>query len=423
MTDQPAFEYRVGQPAETIGVDSPQWAEPLPAERRDFLPGPGGRGPKPRVTYGDYFVASSHFLGHNLNGLLDRIARASEAGEVPASKNRAIAIQRTKVQRITIHLVKHGAFYHPARVTLHPLGSLHGSRGAPRLPELVLNVAVSAAGRQTIAGEYQALHKLWAVFGRQDIPAVYAYGTGAVAGKPGLNMFAGQWFCGFCEFHPSDARRNTVLQWVAWDEDRRHALSHAHVRSIFRQAMRILTGYYNPLTCQAVLDWHPAAGDFVVKLGNDQAQVRLVTVRRYAPLFNLVAGDPPDTQSDGQPDSQPDIQDVLQALLIFLIGTSLRMRLDRLDGVGQAVWAGDQVVGPLWQGFKQGLSQMAATWRLPAGFEPAVVGYLADHGADDLLRVGRAILARHRGAADERALLADRLVSHITQLAACIAGG
>lgn len=338
------------------------------------------------VTYGDYFLAARDFLSQKLDILLRRAIKASGLDAVHASG---------RVDKIGIHLVKHGAFYHPARIILHGIGAL---------PAMVLNVAVSPAGRNIIAREYQSLERLHTEFNLDLIPEVYAFGHGRTPRKGNLDMFAGQWLSGFCEFHPAIAGKSGCRKWFVWDEDSRWALSDDQIGEVYRDAMFILTSFYNPLTFEAVLDWHHAAGDFVVKRGTSNIQVRLITVRRYAPMLDL---------SPGEVDSQA----VLDGLVVFLLNTSMRMRLDRLDGVGEPVWAADRVVGAIWRGFVQGLEQMAARWRLPDGFERAVMRYLAGYGTDDLLQVGHAILTRHAGAPDDAGLMAARLAGHVRLLA------
>ncbi len=370
-----------------ITSQSPQWSEPLPSDRRQFLPGPKNRHrPLQAVTYGDYFLAARDFLNQKLDILLQRAIKTSGLDAAHAAG---------RVEKIGIHLVKHGAFYHPARIVLHGTGVL---------PTMVLNVAVSPTGRDIIAREYHSLERLYTEFNLDRIPEVYAFGHGRTPQKGDLDMFAGQWLSGFCEFHPGTGGQSGCRKWFVWDEDSRWTLSDDQICAVYRQAMFILTSFYNPLTFEAVLDWHHAAGDFVVKQGARGIQVRLITVRRYAPMLDLTPG-------------EVDSQAVLDGLVVFLLNTSMRMRLDRLDGVGEPVWAADRVVGAIWRGFRQGLAQMAARWQLPDGFDRAVVRYLAGHGTDDLLQVGHAILARHAGAPDDAGLMTEQLAGHVRLLA------
>ncbi|MDI6688810.1 MAG: hypothetical protein QME06_11385, partial [Desulfobacterales bacterium] len=48
---------------------------------------------------------------------------------------------------------------------------------------------------------------------------------------------------------------------------------------------------------------------------------------------------------------------ILEALLVFLLNLSIKMRLDRLNGVGDIVWSDDIAVQGTLEGFFQGLNR------------------------------------------------------------------
>ena len=68
--------------------------------------------------------------------------------------------------------------------------------------------------------------------------------------------------------------------------------------------------------------------------------MRLTTVREYAPLLAAFSGK----------DADPTI-----AFIYFFLDTTVRMRLDRLDGVGEAVWLEDFAVAATVNGLFEGL--------------------------------------------------------------------
>jgi hypothetical protein len=369
--------YLVGQPPVTITPVDSQWRAALPLDRRSVAhpPQPAGRA----LSYGDYFDAARQFL------LRDDMAVATRAAGVPA----------VRIDHLAIHLAKHGAFYHPARVVV--------TTGTDRT-SLVLNVAVNPAGRAALVQECTALEHLFRP-DRPFLPRVFGHGIERV-GDFEFPIFAAEWLEGFCEFHLASASGG-ALQWQVWgDRGERWALSEAHISDLFRQATHILTTYFDPFTFESILGWHHAAGDFIVKTGPDRLAVRLITVRRYAPLF---AGDLP---------RAPTLETVLESLAAFFLDLSLRMRLDRLEGIRELVWAPDTILSAVWKGFADGVQALAIDHGLPAEFSAAVLGYLAAHPTDALEALGRRIAARYPQSSGERRLIELHLKDHVMMLGA-----
>jgi hypothetical protein len=369
----------VGEPPALLTAADPQWRLPLPADRHS------GPATLPTVCYGDYFTAVADYLHGQGRKALDLALRRQAGG----------ASALAEAENLRVHLVKHGAFYHPARVTV-------GSGAQPL--HLVLNVAASPVGRERLMAEAAQLERLGADFQERFLPRVYGRGVGRIAGREPLPMFLGEWLDGFHELHPTagpDDRR----AWMVWDPELgRWPLSECQVAELFRQAVFILTYYFDPHTLETIQAWHPAAGDFVVCPHGDGLGVRLITVRRYAPLF--------------EPDEQEPLTlaRLLAVLAVFFLRTSLWMRLDRLDGVGDLVWAGDAVLPPMWQGFVQGLGSMAQRNRFPENFVPGVAAYLAGHDRDEWAALGETIIARFPDKLSEAALLRRHLVEHVDGL-------
>jgi hypothetical protein len=352
----------------------------LPADRH------AGPATLPAVSFGDYFTAVSDYLnGDGRDALALAIRHQLDCECYPSA-----------LDRIQVHLVKHGALYHPARVTV--------TIGTRRL-DLVLNVAASPAGRERLAAEAAHLTRLAADFSPRFIPRVHGWGAGRIADREPLPMFLGEWLNGFHELHPT-AGSDHQRPWAVWDPDRgRWHLSESQVADFFRQAVFILTHYFDPHTFEAIQAWHHAAGDFVVRAQGPGLELRLITVRRYGPLFLL------------ERDDELTIERLLEALAVFFLRTSLWMRLDRLDGVGDLTWAGEAVLSPMWEGFVRGLESMARRNDFPENFVPGVIAYLAGHGRDEWLALGETILARFPAELPEADLLRRHLARHTDGLA------
>jgi hypothetical protein len=131
---------------------------------------------------------------------------------------------------------------------------------------------------------------------------------------------------------------------IIWDNIRGHRPASAQeVREIFRQASRILARYYDKRTFCRITPWHHAAGDFIVRVrpgGN--VEVRLTTARSYEPLPFL---------------KDSENLNPMIPLVYFFLDVTVRMRLDRLDGVGELVWAPSMVIPYVLEGLFQGLGE------------------------------------------------------------------
>ncbi len=376
--------FQVGEPPVPITAADAQWHLPLPADRQ------AGPSALPSVRYGDYFTAAADYLHAE--------GRSALTEAVRHGLGRDAALRA--LTGLQVHLVKHGAFYHPARVTV--------AIGARKL-DLVLNVAVSPAGRERLAAEAGHLSHLSSEFSLRFTPRVYGWGFGRIAGQEPLPMFLGEWLDGFHELHPC-AAPGGQQPWVVWDPQQgRWPLSPRQIADLFSQAVFILTCYFDPITLAAVQGWHHAAGDFVVRARGLGLEVRLITVRRYAPLFQL------------ETEEAPTLERLLEALTLFFLRTSLWMRLDRLDGVGDLTWAGDATLMPMWHGFVHGLKHMARHHDFPESIVAEVVAYLAGHGRQGWLDLGEMLLTRFPADLPEAALLRRHLASHAAHLTEVIA--
>ncbi|MBW2331328.1 MAG: hypothetical protein JRF30_10510, partial [Deltaproteobacteria bacterium] len=155
---------------------------------------------------------------------------------------------------------------------------------------------------------------------------------------------------------------------VLWDTEKNPChLSRPQAWQIYSQAARILTLYYDLETFEQIFPWHHAAGDFVVKTQEKSIDVRLVTARQYAPMLE---------RSEGV--------SVHEGLLFFLLNLSVRMRLDRLDGVGAVAWADDRCVDATLKGFVEGVRIKQDKGFVDAGFVNGFLQYLCSLGKEDL---------------------------------------
>lgn len=304
------------------------------------------------------------------------------------------------IQEIRLHLEKHGEFYHPARIEADVAG---------RTVYFVLNVAVSDPGKTLIKGEFHHLKKLNAEFAESFLPQVYALGEVASGSKRKFWMFLGDWLEDYYEFHLSrDAASDNRLKVNVWEDPNCHFfLSLTQSAQLYRQVARILTYYYDITTFEQVFSWHHAAGDFVVRINRSEIDLKLITVRRYKSFLN---------NSDGLKDASPNPEMILQALLIFFLSLAIRTRLDRLDGIGDFVWADSLAVGPTLTGFLEGLALKPPIRMLPDTVERCFRYYLAVCSRQDFYELSNAVVDALHPQAPEIPVIKQNLTNHIETL-------
>ena len=368
MTDLPRISFFLADRRHPVRPEDPLWRHGLPLSPAVADPPPADT----PLTYGEYFEALVAFLSHR-SWLPLRAQLHVNAG-------------------VDIFLEKHGAFYHPARIEI---------TGGSAPCELAVNVAVSQAGKDLMAREVELLRRLASPFGSGRLPTVYHTRTVAVGADRYLPMFMAQWFSGFWEFHltgdPASGGRLAV-----WTPSGPLRLDAAQTRSLYRETAGLLTDYYDIFTTEQILDWHHAAGDFIVHpLGDGRVDMRLVTVRRYGPLL---------------PETAADLETVLLGAALFLVHTSLRMRLDRCDGVGQPVLASPDVIAPTVEGFFHALERKRSRGEIPGELAEVVAVYLHGLTGKDLAPMIRAFIDGRPTGDPTRRIMAEAAEGHAAEL-------
>jgi hypothetical protein len=163
-----------------------------------------------------------------------------------------------------------------------------------------------------------------------------------------------------------------------------------------------LAGHYDVFSGEQILDWHHAAGDFVVRLGEDGGlALRLVTVRRYGALA---------------PGAVVDLGSALAAAALFCVHTTLWLRLDRCEGVGALVLADPGTIEPALAGIFEALEAKVRNGALPAGMPEAIAAYLGTISREDLVAMIMALAGRRPAGDSTRSLLGRAAPVHAAQL-------
>ncbi len=380
----PHFSYSIGPNADAIDMRHDLWKDVIPQDRitagSTDLSGKGAG-----VSYGDYFCAARTFLEAKQYEHLRKAAARVLCREVWADS----------IESVDLHLIKHGQYYHPAKVTTVV--------NAQKLV-FVLNMALSQDGQNIIAKEYDQLKRLNDEFPISFLPKVDAFGQVSIGSGCSIKMFLGEWFQDYHEFHlsPTSLPKQDMngLQVVVWNSDHIR-LNHGQTLDLIKKASMILTFYYNPETFESIFPWHHGAGDFVVKLEQNQLDVKMITARGYIPLLE---GENPAERSSAN------LEQMLEAILLFLVQLSLRMRLDRIDGVGDLVLYDERYLTAIARGFFQGLDLVATMRDYPDDFVAMTKRYLGAVTPEQLINLVNSIVSRDlRLAANGKLLAFDPL--------------
>ena len=335
------------------------------------------------VSHGDYFTAVRNFLEQDRSEIITRA--------VSQHMHRDVTSQ--EIEEIRIFLEKHGEFYHPARIET----MLHGTA----IP-FVLNVAISNAGKNCVQREYGLLKQLNEDFPFSFLPKVYGQGCVSITGDE-IGMFLGEWFQGYNEFHISLDPADEKYKIVVWDHEHgNYFLKTDQATNLYRQAARILTCYYNAESFEQILSWHHGAGDFVLKRQNEKIDVKLITARQYRPMF----------KNNGI-NKEPDMELILEALLVFFLNLTIKMRLDRLDGVGEIVWSDDTSVDGILKGFFESLALKPPIVSFPGPLIDCFRNHLLSCNQSDLFGLSQAMVDAYNPQSPEIPVIKKNLKRHV----------
>jgi hypothetical protein len=302
-----------------------------------------------------------------------------------------------EIESVTIRTEKHGALYHIARVEVRT--------GGDRFL-LCAATAVSDRAKAWLSREADVLRELQGRFGLPHLPRPLRLEERACGTRDRsfcALVLLSDWFEGFCEWHLGPAGAGEPTRVRIWDQARGHRWAEAgEVASLFREAARLLTRLYDPDGFRQVRAWHHAAGDFVVRPRKGMLDVRLTTARRYEPLPGL-------GPEDGLPPAV--------ALTYFFLDTMLRMRLDREEGLGAFLWAGEDALEAAVGGFFTGLEERRGSGAPLLEDDLDLRGLLGSFSVGELRALHEPVLQAFAQAdPSERTLVASRVDDHVTAL-------
>ena len=314
----------------------------------------------PFLKLRDYFQAIERFIQDRLGVLLE--------------KSKA-ALPLDRLSEILIRSEKHGTLYHVASVELPGDG--------PKT-KFAISTAFSEPRIKALLQEFGTMGFLNRKFRYPYLPRVYLAEEAPCSNPRGtetVGMCVSEWLEGYHEWHLT-VDQNGKQSLLVWDTEKgNRRASKKENQALFREASRILTLYYDAKTYRQIYPWHHAAGDFVVKSVGKTVEVRLTTARNYLPLISF-----PEKADTNR----------LTALVAFLLNMSVQMRLDRIEGVGEPLWAQEEVVRPCLEGFFGALQTMKAQGRCAWGGGPDPATLLKKFSQEEFQRLYAPLMESYR---------------------------
>jgi hypothetical protein len=221
-------------------------------------------------------------------------------------------------------------------------------------------------------------------------------------------MFLGEWFEEFNEFHMSFDPDDKKYKIIVWDHEHGNFfLTTQQTIDLYRQASKILTCYYNIETFEQIFSWHHGAGDFVLRCKKDDVELKLVTVRQYRSMYeNNIVSESIESDSEW----------ILEALLVFFFNMAIKMRIDRLDGVGEIVWSDDVALKGILKGFFEGLALKPLFSVFSEPLDHCFREHLLSCRREDFFDLNRAIVCTYPSQAPEVPVIRQHLGKHVEDL-------
>jgi hypothetical protein len=232
--------------------------------------------------------------------------------------------------------------------------------------------ALSTEAKEMLERECALLDRLNRRFAYPLIPQIY-FKAKVVSGHSGqtetIDMALSNWFEGYHEWHFSGDKNNAETISI-WNMERGYQSATTDVvREIIRQASKILTLYYDPLFNHQIYPWHHGAGDFVVRIDEEGVDVRLISVRGYDETISPL---------------EISITDPMERVLYFFLNMTVRMRIDKFEGMGDPIWAGTYILPAILSGFLEGLRQKEEEGKIDNHIREKVLLYLKDNTREAL---------------------------------------
>jgi len=348
--------YFFSSPSGDVPVDAETLARPFivePLQTHPFL------------TLADFFHLVTHFvLGKAAPNLVSALSHYW---------GQNIALQ--DIDSAIIRYEKYGSLYQIVSAELI-YGNLRAKFG--------VSAAMTPGARESIKDEYNLLSYFNTKTGLSYLPRVFCIHSQDIRKSDQTDtviLMLAEWFEGYHEWHFSkdEEGRTRIIIWDMGGGQRPASDDEAY--AIIKEASFILTSCYSVETAERVFPWHNGAGDFVVNATPGKLGVKLIALRGYEPF---TSNDPLETANPAW------------GMLQFIIELTTRMRLDKLEGMGDTTWADRSFVGAAIDGFLQAMATKEAQGQCGSLNVPEFVKSLKALSQDEVEQAIRLQLAAYQ---------------------------
>jgi hypothetical protein len=374
------FQYLFSSPSGDIPVAREELDRPLHVNVSEI---------HPALALEDYFESIKELLLANSAKILTSVIAEMLGTKLTPERIAAVEIRCEKV----------GTLYHVASLTVR-------CEGGPL--KLCVTTAINDEAIQCLESEASYLVFLADTYHLTCLPKVFYKGEvvrPTSKGDATLSHSVQEWFEDYHEWHLSldDSERQQITVWDMGKGYRTFSLEDG--AEIHQQAAKILTLCYDFRTGGQINPWSHAAGDFVVKVGERSFSVKLTTVRGYEPLPLF---------------REERAFDPLIHISCFFLNLTVRMRLDRLDGIGSVLWAESSILHPVVSGFFEALSSKEVQERYSAGDRERIRESLKSFTEDKIRTFLLSLLDHFSG--EEKAVVEKHMEEHARDLANTMRG-
>ncbi len=254
---------------------------------------------------------------------------------------------------------KHGSCYNVASAWLI---------SPEKIQKYAILVAIGDKG-DSLAQEYFLLNKLGQIrkSSNKYLPRCYYLEQKRINGET-VHLAILEWFDRYYEWHILENGNISV-----WDtEEGYYTLKKSLQPFVYQKCAYILTYLFDPFSLSQVYPWHHSAGDFVLKVYKDDVDVKLTTVRSYAPVLKL---------------DMPREVSIVISLVYFFLNMSIKMRLDKKDGIKKVLLAPENVVIPVLKGFTLALQELVSEGHLKQNQREQILNVLYSLNKDELKKL------------------------------------
>jgi len=296
---------------------------------------------------------------------------------------------KNRIKNLIVRSEKHGAYYHVASIEL-----TDNKKGKKKFAVLV---GISDSGIH-LKKEYLLIKKLKKREGDKTyLPEYYLIDELNIKGEK-ICLVLSEWLEGYYEWHLTEDGNVCI-----WDMDNGYFMASPDQRlDIYEKCAHILTYYFDPATFSHIYPWHHSAGDFVVRCCKNGVELKLTSVRDYKAVV--------------KPKMQYDIA-IITSMVYFFLNMSIKMRLDKKNGIGEVLIAPEDIIAPVIKGFLSGINELVLKDLLDRECRDQIATFLSSLSLNELNSIFSSMLDYYNEEDPaDMPMIANNIWNHINSL-------